>query len=154
MKLKQLILILFLGFITFSCHQKRVYEDFYSMGGRGWDIDSIARFNVKITEKYSSYNFIIASRNLESYPYSNLWLYLKIQAPDESIIRDTVEIQLAQPNGKWIGKGTSGVYYNEFEYRSNIIFPLPGEYKISIRNAMRPDNLIGIKDIGIRIVKR
>jgi gliding motility-associated lipoprotein GldH len=153
MKVKQLLLVLLLALLASSCHQKRVYEDFYSIGRAGWDTDSTARFNVNIAEKYGSFNFLVAYRNLESYPYSNLWLTLRIEAPDKTVVRDTLEIPMAYPNGKWMGKGTGGVYYNEFEYRKNIVFPLPGEYKIAIRHAMRPENLIGIKDIGILIEK-
>jgi gliding motility-associated lipoprotein GldH len=153
MKVKQIICVLLLASIVISCHKKRMFEDFYPIGSKGWDTDSTALFTVKVKEKYGNYNFLVATRNLESYPYSNLWLTLRIEAPDKSVIRDTLEIPMAYPNGKWLGKGTSGIYYQEFEYRKNIIFPLVGEYKISFRHAMRPENLIGIKDIGILIEK-
>jgi len=154
MKVKIFVVVVMLAVATLSCTTKQFYEDFYAIGSKGWDTDSTARFNFTVPDNKSVYDIVIATRNLESYEYNNLWLTVRIQSPDKSAIRDTIEIQLAQPNGKWIGKGTSGVYYNEYEFKNNVYFPNAGEYSIAIRHAMRPNNLMGLKDVGIRIIKR
>jgi len=139
-----------LVFLLFSCDRKRVYEDFFTTSG-GWNKDSIANFKVDIKNTSINYNLMINCRNLVNYPYSNLWLFINIISPDSMAIRDTLEFQLAQPNGKWTGKGTGGVYENQFWYRANIFFPNSGNYQIQIQHGMRDENLRGLKDIGVRI---
>lgn len=140
--------------VLYSCDKKRVYEDFYTSGSNGWDKDSVANFEVNIPYSTMSYNILINCRNLENYPYSNLWLFVDVINPDSMAIRDTVEYQLALPNGKWTGNGTGGVYENQFMYRSNVFFPKAGIYKFQIQHGMRDEKLKGMKDIGIRIEKK
>lgn len=149
---KPVIAILLL-FVLFSCDSKRVYENYYSNGNEGWVRDSIAVFDVNVEHTGTNFNLLIGCRNLENYPYSNLWLFVDIVSPDSTVLRDTVQYELALPNGKWIGKGTSGVYFNQFTYKRNVFFPVKGNYQVSIQHAMRERKLKGLKDIGLRVEK-
>ena len=146
------ILMFFLGLIVFaSCDSRRVYEDYYTTATSGWNKDSVAIFQVPVTDTLAHYNLLVNARNLESYPFSNIWLFVDVISPDSVAIRDTLEYQLAYPNGKWTGKGTGGVYENQFVYRTNIFFPHAGNYTFKIQQGMREPVLKGLKDIGIRI---
>lgn len=136
-----------------ACDRSRVFEHYYTTGPNGWNKDSVARFSIDIENQAQNYNLLINTRNLESYPFNNLWLFVDVIAPDSTILRDTVECQLAFPNGKWMGKGTSGVYENRFSYRKNIFFPVKGAYQINISQGMRADELKGLNDIGVRVEK-
>jgi gliding motility-associated lipoprotein GldH len=141
--------------ITFtSCDNKRFYESYLPTGTNGWHKDSLVSFMVEVKDTNQYFNLYISARNLEQYPYNNLWLFVDVTAPDNSVINDTIEYSLAYPNGKWTGRGTSGVYLNQFQYRNNIFFPHKGNYSFTIRHAMRDDVLKGLNDIGIRIEKR
>ncbi|MBN2805590.1 MAG: gliding motility lipoprotein GldH [Prolixibacteraceae bacterium] len=144
--------VLLLAVILFAaCDRHRVYESFYSSKDAAWDKYSIARFEIPISQKNRNYNLYINCRNLENYPYSNLWLFIDIMSPDSLTIRDTLEFQLAQPNGKWTGRGTGGVYENQFAYKTNVFFPDTGTYLFQVQHGMRVDELRGLKDIGIRV---
>ena len=138
----------------YSCDKNRVYENFYSTGANGWDKDSVAKFQFDIADIETRYNLYINTRNSEQYPYSNLWLFVEVIAPDHTAIRDTVEYQLALTNGKWSGKGTGGIYLSQLPYRINVFFPVEGTYQVNIQHAMRDEQLKGLTDIGIRIEKR
>jgi gliding motility-associated lipoprotein GldH len=67
------------------------------------------------------------------------------------IDRDTVEIMLATPEGKWMGKGLGDLWDNQILFKRNVTFPEPGEYKFEITHAMRANPLTGILDGGMRI---
>ncbi|MFA9390592.1 MAG: gliding motility lipoprotein GldH [Prolixibacteraceae bacterium] len=142
-----------MGLVLFACDTKRVFEDFYTTKSEGWNKDSVANFTVAITDTKVDYNLLINCRNLENYPYSNLWLFVDIISPDSMAVRDTLEYQLAYPNGKWTGRGTGGVYENQFTFRSKVFFPDTGNYQFIIQHGMRDETLKGLKDIGIRIEK-
>lgn len=154
MKNNFFIVIILILFVFIACDNKRVYEDFHSFGSDGWNKDSIACFQFEIDDPGVHYNLFINSRNLESYPYSNLWLFVDVVAPDSTILRDTIQYQLAELNGKWLGTGTGGVYFNQFGFRSDVFFPFSGQYELKIQQAMRDDILSGVRNIGVRIEKR
>jgi gliding motility-associated lipoprotein GldH len=135
-----------------SCNTGCLYEDYRSFGKDGWDKDSLASFNVQVTDTVPAFNINIYVRNLGNYQYNNLWLFAEIQAPDSSVIRDTVEYILAMPNGKWTGKGNT-VFSNNFSFRENVYFPQKGIYTFTLQQAMREDKLKGIRDIGLRVEK-
>jgi len=140
--------------MVFSCKSDKLYEDYKTLESSGWDKDTIAKFSFAIDKNYLSYNLTLNVRNRGDYPYSNLWLFVDITAPDYTTIRDTIEYQLALPNGKWTGKGTGGLYSNHLSFRENVFFPLNGKYTISVRHAMRLNPLIGVSDIGLEVKKR
>jgi gliding motility-associated lipoprotein GldH len=136
-----------------SCKQNSVFHDYHSVNPEGWHADSVVSFNFEITDTTETYQILFNNRNLDSYPFSNLWLFVEIIAPDSSIVHDTIEYQLAQPNGKWLGKGTSGVYDTRLIYRDNVYFPLSGKYTIDVKHGMRKSKLKGISDFGLSIEK-
>lgn len=146
------LLILF-TLLLFACDANQVYEDYYTSASDGWHKDSTADFTFEISDTTSLYNLYVNTRNLENYGYSNLWLFTSITAPDGSVLADTVEFQLALPNGKWTGKGTSGVYHNQYTYRQAVYFPMSGTYTFSIRQGMRETRLDGLRNVGISVEK-
>jgi len=149
-----ILLTVVFSLFFFSCKSDKLYEEYKTIQSSGWEKDSVARFNVTIDKHYLSYNLSINVRNRGDYPYSNLWLFVDITAPDHTKISDTIEYQLALPNGKWIGKGTGGMYSTQFPFRENVSFPSPGNYTISVRHAMRTNSLTGITDIGLAVKKQ
>lgn len=139
--------------VLFGCDANYIYSDFRQTGTNGWNKDSIIDFQFSIADTISRYDIVLGTRNLENYPFSNLWLFVEIIAPDLTQLNDTIEYQLAQPNGLWLGTGTSGVYLNQYNYRSKVFFPLSGNYEIKIQHGMRDSNLKGLRDIGLTIKK-
>jgi gliding motility-associated lipoprotein GldH len=154
MKAKLYLITLISIFFIIACDNGRIYEEYYALGSEGWNKDSVAHFYFNIDDSIAHYNLLINSRNLENYPYSNLWLFVDVVAPDSTTIRDTIQYQLANPNGKWTGTGTGGVYLNQFNFRNDVYFPSSGIYELKIQHAMRDDLLKGVRDIGVRIEKR
>ena len=65
--------------------------------------------------------------------------------------RDTIELILADVEGKWLGKGWGAVKENSILLSGDMRFPLKGQYEFKIQQAMRVDTLDGISDIGIRM---
>ena len=152
--MKRIIQVLFLGGIlaVFSaCHFNLVFEQYQPVEQRKWDKDSLLVFNIPITDTTSNHNLLVNIRNDVNYSYSNLWLFITIEQPDGERIEDKFEITLADPSGKWLGKGFGGLKTREVIFRSNVFFPVSGDYKISIAQGMREDVLKGISDVGIRI---
>jgi len=147
----QTLLIVFVTITFLSCNRKVVSEDYHQLKGAEWHQDSIQVFGINITDSTKIYNLSLNVRNEGTYPYSNLWLFVAIIPPSGKEHKDTVELTLANPAGKWLGSGLGDLYERKYPYKQNIFFPEKGDYTIKVRQGMRTDNEIlkGIHDIGI-----
>ncbi|NNF20466.1 MAG: gliding motility lipoprotein GldH, partial [Saprospiraceae bacterium] len=123
-----------------------------------WNKDSIITFNLTPPDSINAYNVFVNLRNTIDYKYSNLFLIVTAEFPHGKVITDTLEYRMADQNGKFLGSGFTDLKENKFWYKENLIFEESGEYKFSIRHAMRENNevigiidLEGITDVGLRI---
>jgi gliding motility-associated lipoprotein GldH len=136
-----------------ACDSKRFYEENKRIEKSVWNSKDKAIFKVVISDVFSRYNFYFNLRNSGDYQYSNIYLFLKTVFPDGRIARDTIECQLAEYDGKWLGTGISDVKFNRFLFQKDLRFPAKGQYIFEVEQAMRVPDLKGITDIGIRIEK-
>ena len=135
-----------------SCSHNEMYYQYQSFQKASWHKDSIARFEVLVSDTLSTFDIDVKIRNNNSYQFENLWLFVDFTLPSGESRRDTLECILADHFGKWEGKGFS-LYDLEKSYKSNVRYPQSGVYTYSIQHGMRQDVLKGISDVGIRILK-
>lgn len=156
MKRQYNFLIIFLASLVvfFACDNNRIFEKNRAIPEKGWNKDSVVSFEIQITDTLQKHNLYINVRNDIKYKYSNLWLFVDINHPQNNTVTDTFEITLAESSGKWLGEGFGGIKNQQIIYRKNLNFPVSGEYKINIMQGMREDVLAGITDIGIRLEKQ
>jgi gliding motility-associated lipoprotein GldH len=154
MKMKlQLFFIGLLLVILASCDNKRVFEKYEPIAKTGWNKDSLVVFTIPVTDTLQNHNLYVDVRNDVSYSYSNLWLFIEIDQPGGEALKDTFQLSLADPTGKWLGKGWGGKKTVQVMYRRDVYFPVSGMYKIKLQQGMRETNLKGISNIGIRVEK-
>lgn len=137
-----------------SCNNKSVYNMYKTIPKASWDKDSVMVFEVQVANTSQNHNLYVNVRNDIDYKYSNLWLFVKITQPGDTAVTDTFEVTLADPAGKWLGKGFGGIKTNENLFRQHVYFPKAGTYNIAIQHGMREIVLGGITDVGIRIEKQ
>jgi len=147
-----LFFILVLSYLS-SCDSARKFDEFKNIPGSAWHKDSLVNFQIPVTDTLQHHNLIIQIRNETTYNYSNLWLFIEICQPGGNVLRDTFEVSLAEPSGKWLGEGLGGIKTLQTYYKKNFWFPVSGSYSISLQHGMRQDILKGIHDVGIRIEK-
>lgn len=152
----RLIQVLCLSLILLSlaaCDPDKVIDEYNTVKNSVWDVDSVQNFTFIIFRKDQYHNIYFNIRNDRSYEFSNLWLFVTIIPPRGESKTDSVQVMLADPSGKWLGRGFSGIYDNRLIYMQNVYFPETGNYTISLRHGMRQTRLKGITDIGIRVEK-
>ena len=158
-KKNSLILVLLCCFL-FSCDKKRVFDEYKSVG-KSWDKDSIVSFTFEQKDTTSVYNLFLNVRNNNDYPYNNLFLIVSLNQPNGKVIVDTLEYQMANPDGTLLGTGFSDVKESKLWYKENYSFEKPGKYTLEVEHAVRQTgkvqgvkDLTGITDLGFRIEKR
>ena len=146
-------ILLFLLWTAVSCDPGKVTDQYHPVRNAIWDADTVFTFPFNIARSTENHNIWFNIRNDNSYEFSNLWLFVTISSPRGEAVTDTVQVMLAEPSGKWMGRGFSGIYDNQAIFRRNVFFPESGAYTIQLKHGMRPARLKGITDIGIRIEK-
>lgn len=136
-----------------SCDSKRVYEKNEVINNNSWDYNIPLGFTVNITDTLSYHNMYINIRNAGFYKFRNVFLFVNTKLPQGQLVRDTLELTLASPEGKWLGDGLGDIYDNRLLFRKHFRFPQAGEYHFELIHAMRINPLPGIMDAGIRIEK-
>lgn len=143
-----------------SCDPKRVFDEYESLPNH-WNKDSVITFRIEGMDTVQTYDLFINIRNNNAYPYSNLFLITEMNFPNGKVIVDTLEYEMARPDGTWLGEGFSNIKESKLWYKENVEFSEIGTYTVKIRHAMRQngevdgiDNLKGITEVGFRIEKR
>ncbi len=134
-----------------SCDSNRYFEQNQPIENEKWFFQDAKTFSFDITDTTSLFNYYLNVRNTNDYPFANLYVFLNSEFPNGEIARDTIELQLAQLNGKWLGSGNGRYKYNQFILRKGMRFVQRGTYTFQIEQGMRKDTLKGISDIGIRL---
>lgn len=147
--------LLFVGilFSIASCDPSRVFEENKKLDNNNWDKDNALTFLVSINDTIQNFNVYINVRNAGFFNFSNLYLFIKTYFPNGQIVRDTLECMLASPDGQWLGDGMGDIWDNRILFKDNVRFPITGEYRFELIQAMRINPLPGIMDAGIRIEK-
>lgn len=150
--IKLLIFIpLFLGIV--SCSHREIFFEYRSFSNAEWKQDDSAVFNVKVENNSQACDMSVEVRNDNTYPFSNIWLFIDCKSPDGNIRTDTIGADLAGVNGKWHGKGLS-LHNLSIPYKKSFLFPNTGIYVYSIRQGMRDNPLKGISDVALKISKK
>ena len=144
----------FLVFFLVSCDSKRFFEENKNLENGVWMNTNTVSFIVNIADTLARYDLYLNVRNDGVYPYSNLYLFIHTTLPGGKTATDTVECQLADPDGKWRGSGLGSLKFNRFLFQREMAFPRKGQYRFELEQAMRVKELKGIRDVGIRIEKQ
>ncbi len=157
MSLRNNVIILFLLIALSSCDEKRVFDEYKSVGTE-WHRDSIVNFRLPEMDTINKYNLFVNIRNNNDYPFNNLFLIVALDLPNGMTKIDTLEYMMAAPDGTLLGEGFTDIKNNKLFYKENAVFKPAGEYNVSIGHAVRKngkiagvESLQGITEVGFRI---
>jgi gliding motility-associated lipoprotein GldH len=149
-----------LALLLCSCDKQRFFDEYKEFDGK-WNKDSVVAFNVDQKDTISKYNLYVTMRNNSRYPYNNLFLIVQMQQPGTKLTKvDTLEYQMANPDGTLMGEGFGDVKESSLWYKEGVRFPKAGKYKFTIQQAVRDagkipgvQELEGVTEVGLRIEK-
>ena len=160
MSRNKFFLLLFCSSLFFSCDEKREYDSYVSFPNNAWNKENKVAFEFLVEDTISKKNVFINIRNNNDYEYSNLFLITNLKFPNGQEIVDTLQYEMADKTGKFLGTGFTEIKENKLFYKENKIFPTSGTYKFEISQAMRKsgavegiEELNGITEVGFRIEK-
>ncbi|MBZ4044037.1 MULTISPECIES: gliding motility lipoprotein GldH [Flavobacterium] len=158
MRIKNSGILFLAAILLFSCDKKRVFDEYKSVGS-AWHKDSIVTFDLPVLDSTKRYDLFVNVRDNNNYPFSNLFLIVAIEMPNGFTKVDTLEYQMANPDGTLLGNGFSDIKESKLYLRENVKFR--GKYKVHIKQAVRQSGKIpgvqeleGITDVGFRIEQK
>jgi gliding motility-associated lipoprotein GldH len=157
MKIKTKILFFLTLILLVSCDKKRVFDEYKSVGS-SWKKTDIVNFDLPKLEATKQYNLFLSIRNNNDYPFNNLFLKVSLENPDGLVKVDTLEYQMANPDGTLLGEGFSDIKESKLFFKENVKFDKKGNYKVKIQQAVRQSGKVsgekelkGITEVGFRI---
>ena len=158
MWIKNSALLLLVVVLFTSCDKKRVFDDYKSVGS-AWHKDSIVTFDLPELDSTKRYNLFVNLRANNNYQYNNLFLIVALELPNGFTKVDTLEYQMANPDGTLLGDGFSDIKESKLFYKENVRFK--SKYKVSVKQAVRENGKVpgvtaleGITEVGFRIEKK
>ena len=125
-----------------SCNNNVVFENYKAFENQTWNADSSVIFSYSVSDTICKNKVVIKVRHTINYGFQNLFLFAKTEKTD------TVELMLANKEGKWLGKGIGDVREFEFVYRKDKVFPRKGNFTFEIEQAIRYGELEKIQDLN------
>ena len=143
-----------------SCAGTSDYSSYKSIDSHKWFSKNKIAFIVNNTDTISKKNVFIHVRNNKNYEFSSLFLIAKIEFPNGFQVTDTLEYEMMNSEGSWLGSGFTELKENKLFYKENVLFSEKGDYKFNIEHATRSIKdiegqlpLNGITDVGLSIEK-
>ncbi|MAD97769.1 MAG: gliding motility lipoprotein GldH [Flavobacteriaceae bacterium] len=157
---KLFLLSVFLLVLFESCDSSIEFIDFKSVSNTTWTTEDTISFTFPIKDTITPKNLFLHIRNNNDYEFNNLFVVTKLKFPNNQVIIDTLQYEMADKNGKLLGDGLSSIKESKLFYKENKVFPVSGDYTVSVYQAMRKQgeiastNLNGVSEIGFSIEKR
>ena len=147
-------------FLLFSCNSNTDYSQYKAIENHQWNSENDINFIVSNLDTISTKNVFINIRNNKKYEFSSLFLIAKMEFPSGYKVVDTLEYEMTDSYGNWIGSGFTDIKENKLFYKENVVFSEKGDYKFKINHATRSVNdiegkisLQGVTDVGLSIEK-
>lgn len=136
-----------------SCNKNVVFSEYTKIPEEGWKTENKLTYTVDIVDNKPNHNVFLTVRHADSYPFSNLFVFLTTTYPNGKISVDTLECLLANKKGEWQGDGAGDLWDNKIPLKQNLIFPQAGKYTFTFEQGMRTNPLPLILDFGMVIEK-
>ena len=121
-----------------------------------WNYSFKPTFTFDITDTTANYQASFLIRHTQSYPYCNIWLWVYIKTPGDTVVKkERVNVTLAEASGKWLGRGMGEIWEQRLpvNFGDEVKFNKPGTYQVSLEQNMRINPLPDILNVGLRVEK-
>lgn len=153
--LKFVALSLIMAFV--SCTNADFFNEYQSLP-EGWKKDEVKVFDFESLDTIRKHNVYLNIRTTSQYPYSNLYVIVKMFPPEGDATVDTLQYQMANADGSMLGSGFTDIKEHKLVWREGVFFKKQGIYKVEVQHAMRKVNevkgdavLTGITEVGLQV---
>ena len=140
-----------------ACVSSPYYQKDITIPQNNWQTSFKPSFKFEVTDTTINYNLYFIIRHTEAYPFSNIWIWINTKKPGATKFERTrIEIPLAEPSGKWLGRGMGEIWEQRMPIThegDKAILKKKGTWEISFEQNMRVNPLPEVLQVGLRIEK-
>lgn len=149
--LRSSVILLLSVVLCAACTDRELYNSQTAVSADGWEMHDFKSFVVEIPQN-DCYDIEMFVRHDSEYEYRNLWLFIDHIKPDSTFATDTLNIELADAYGRWLGGGWGSYHQMEFPVAYKMSLD-SGTHQIRIKQAMREYKLKGVANVGVKVIR-
>ncbi len=142
----------FLLFHLSSCSQSSVYERNITINDQLWFHRQVPEFEIHTIDTTQNFDIFVNLRHSSKYNYSNLALIIQEVSPTQEEKTYYIQLQLAEPDGRWKGIGTGNILSYQALFLKDYHFADTGIYTFRVKQNMNINPLPEILDVGIKVI--
>lgn len=150
-RLKHGLIGLCIAVLGTACGRDTVLSRSVALPANGWPRKMTVPFDFEIADTARSYRLDFSVRHDQDYPFMNAFFLIYTTFPNQETVIDTVECILADYRGKWTGQGAGRYKSAAFAVKTDLRFPMPGAYRMEVKQALRMDTVKHISHIGLHL---
>ena len=147
------IYLVFVLVLITSCKTVTLYEQNTIYPDHQWSSKTINGYQFNIEDTNTMYKVFFVIRHHNAYHYKNIWLQVNMKAPGDSLVKQAMNLNLADDLNGWLGTGMDDIYDQRIPITPKPIKLHKGVYHFSVQHTMREDPLQNILSTGIRVEK-
>lgn len=132
-----------------ACTSDAVFERYAEVPGEVWSRYHVVELEASIPDS-GLYEVTLCVRHTTDYEMANLWCFVSTRSHAPVQLHDTVNMKIAEPDGRWIGEGRATRVVEQPINKNPVALP-KGTVLFRIEQGMRFEEMAGVKSVGIRV---
>lgn len=151
-KVNKLILVgMLMLFGLAACKKAPVYSETHVYSDGVWGSGEMPEFNFDMQDTIGLYNMSFVLRLNDEYDYQNMWILMHTTKPTGVSSTDTINLQVIDSKGKWLGKKSGSNYTFTGIFAYNHRFEHVGKHVIRMEHAVMNPELRGVLDMTLMV---
>jgi gliding motility-associated lipoprotein GldH len=151
-KANNLIFVMMLVLVGFSsCKKAPHYSETHAFTDGVWGAGEQPVFTFDMQDSLGLYDMSFVVRLNNDYDYQNMWILMHTTRPEGSVSTDTINLQVFDERGRWLGKKSGSTYTFTGVFAFKHRFETLGEYKIRMEHAVMNPELRGVIDMTLLV---
>lgn len=139
--------------LIFACEPAPFYTESQIVDTTGWAYDIKKDFKVEVSDTTAFYDLHLNVTHRSDYSYQNMYMKVTTSFPNSEDKTEQLNIDVAEKNGKWIGKCSGETCQIKVYLLEKFKFADIGSYTFSFEQDGRDNPLVGVEELRLDIMK-
>jgi gliding motility-associated lipoprotein GldH len=134
-----------------ACTKASYYSETHVFSDVVWGAGEQPVFTFDMQDSVSLYDLSFVLRLNNDYDYQNVWILMHTTRPGGMVSTDTINLQVFDERGRWLGKKSGSTYTFTGIFALNHRFESVGKHNIRMEHAVMNPELRGVMDMSLLV---
>ncbi len=151
-KVNKYIIAAFILLVSLSaCKKAPYYSETHLFSDGVWGAGEQPVFSFDIQDSAGLYDLSFVLRLNNDYDFQNIWILMHTTRPEGSVSTDTINLQVFDERGRWLGKKSGSTYTFTGVFAFKHRFETLGKHSIRMEHAVMNPELRGVLDMTLLV---